>query len=414
MSESPIPSASAPPSTSVAPARVPRTQGGGCARLFLIAALVLAAAGAYGTWRFLAGFDPSRATDMAGMVGELGQRRAEWLVENEPELLEPAAEQAEPESFIVQSGETILQIAERLESRGIIRDAEAFAALARVEGTDRRVQAGEHVLRADLPAAEVLAALMIAEADQVRFTLPEGLRLEEVADRLSSAGVADREAFLALVGEDNATDVSEFPLIAARPTGASLEGYLFPDTYKLDEEADAASVLHRMLEAFSARMPADAARAAAALDLTVHEVVTLASLVERETPLPAERPQVARVYLNRLAEAPFILNADPTVQYALGFQPEQGEGGSWWKRPLLYVDLEVESPYNTYRNAGLPPGPIASPGLASLEAVLAPAEGQWQYFVANDIACDGSHVFALSFEEHQANIARYQTGECGP
>jgi UPF0755 protein len=268
-------------------------------------------------------------------------------------------------------------------------------------------------VRADVPARAVLEALMIAEADQIQLTMPEGLRAEEVADRLASAGVADREDFLALVNEGYPERVADFPLVAARPEGASLEGYLFPDTYKLDAETDAAGVLERMLETFSARLPADAETAAAALDLSLFEVVTLASIVERETPLPSERSMVARTYLNRLAEAPFILNADPTVQYALGFQPEQGEGGSWWKRPLLYEDLEVDSPYNSYTLPGLPPGPIASPGLASLEAVLAPAEGDWQYFVANDVACDGSHVFALDYDEHLANIARYQTGDCG-
>ncbi len=143
----------------------------------------------------------------------------------------------------------------------------------------------------------------------------------------------------------------------------------------------------------------------------MYEVVTLASIVERETSVAAERPMVARVYINRLAEPPYLLNADPTVQYGLGFQVETGD---WWKRPLTYDDLQSDSGYNSYLLPGLPPGPIASPGLAAIEAVLSPAEGDWMYFVANDRACDGTHVFAATYDEHLANVATYQTGGCGP
>ena len=145
---------------------------------------------------------------------------------------------------------------------------------------------------------------------------------------------------------------------------------------------------------------------------TIEEAITLASIVQREGVRGDELPQIARVYLNRLAEPPFILNADPTLQYALGFQSDPPPG-TWWKRPLYDTDKQVVSPYNSYQLPGLPPGPIASPGLAAIEAVLAPADGPWMYFVASS-ACDGTHVFAVTYEEHLANVERYVAAGCGP
>lgn len=138
--------------------------------------------------------------------------------------------------------------------------------------------------------------------------------------------------------------------------------------------------------------------------MSVYQAVTLASIVEREAVIPDERPLIASVFLNRLRKGMY-LNADPTVQYALGYQKQ---GHTWWKRPLLLEDLDVDSPYNTYRHPGLPPGPICNPGLDSLKAVANPAHTDYYYFVANDVAGDGSHVFAKTLEEHQANIKKYR------
>jgi UPF0755 protein len=239
------------------------------------------------------------------------------------------------------------------------------------------------------------------------LTFPEGLRAEEVAALLDGNGIADRDEVMALVSASGPTGR---PHVDRRPEGAGLEGYLFPDTYEFEPSSGAEAAIGRMLDTFEARVgpevPAEFDTAVASL----HDVVTLASIVEREAMVEDERPIIARAFLNRLEAPPYLLNADPTVQYALGFQPDQG---SWWKRPLGREDLAVDSDYNTYTTPGLPPGPISSPRLASIVAVLRPAEGAWQYFVANDKACDGTHVFAETYDEHLRNIEQYQTGQCG-
>ncbi|MDH4208981.1 MAG: endolytic transglycosylase MltG, partial [Anaerolineae bacterium] len=189
-----------------------------------------------------------------------------------------------------------------------------------------------------------------------------------------------------------------------RPEGASssLEGYLFPETYRIPADYDAAAVLDLLLITFGERFSPEMRQAAADKGLTVHEVVTLASIVEREAVLPEERPIIASVYLNRLAQGMY-LQSDPTVQYALGYQEETDQ---WWKIPMsLEEDVQVDSPYNTYMYPGLPPGPLCSPGLASIEAVLEPAETPYFFFFSK---FDGSHAFAETYEEHLRNQEQYQ------
>lgn len=337
----------------------------------------------------------------------LEERALSWYLELRAGDLAPVGGDAEEVVFDVAAGEGIGDVARRLEAAGLIRDAETFRLLARAKGLDTGVQAGQHALRRDMSAEEVLAALQVARGEGVRVTLPEGRRAEEVVDLLAAEGLVERSEMLQLVGQG----VAAGPAVMDRPAGAGLEGYLFPDTYEFEPGAGAVAVLERLLANFEARVTPDMRAQAVAAGLSLYEVVTLASIVERETSVASERPMVARVYRNRLAEPPYLLNADPTVQYGLGFHA--GEGG-WWKRPLLYADLESDSGYNTYRVPGLPPGPIASPGLASIAAVLNPAEGDWMYFVANDLACDGTHIFAHTYDEHLANVARYQRGGCGP
>lgn len=347
-------------------------------------------------------------------AGDPGGRILAWWLERQAAMLTAPSGDDRVEAFEVAQGEPLPAVAERLQAAGFIRDADAFRLLARVKGLDTGVQAGTHQLSRAMPAEAVLTALQVAPGESVTVTLREGLRAEEVASILANMRLAERQAFLdrVLPGADAglAVDPARHPLVAARPAGANLEGYLFPDTYELEPEAGADPVLERLLDTFEARVrPVWEARPADA-PASLHETVILASIVEREAALPEERGRIARVYRNRLETPPYILNADPTLQYALGFQPE---ANSWWKRPLYEADLQIASPYNSYQNPGLPPGPIASPGLASIEAVLKPEPGPWQYFVANDQACDGSHVFAVTYEEHLANVARYQTGACG-
>ena len=399
----------------------PESQSRRAVLVIMAAAVVLVILGAFGARALLGSVlgsgapgspevdsplaDPADRPERS-LLQAFGDRQARSFLSANPELLAPISDSVDPVEFEVFSGESVSSIAERLAGLGLVRDARAVEALARLGGLDTLIQAGSHTVRPDMPTEDVLNALLIATGDEVVITLREGLRAEEIADSLESVGLAGREDFIerVTVGE------TLVPIVADRPEGSSLEGYLFPDTYRFEPEAGAQVVLQTLLETFAARVPSDFTEAASAQNLSVYEAVTLASIVEREAVLASERPRIARVFLNRLDEAPFFLNADPTIQYAMGFQVETE---SWWKRPLLTVDLQIDSPYNSYLTPGLPPSPIASPGLSSLEAVIEPEDGDWQYFVADDIACDGTHVFANTYEEHLANVDRYRTGECG-
>jgi UPF0755 protein len=206
--------------------------------------------------------------------------------------------------------------------------------------------------------------------------------------------------FLALVrsGSDG------YDFLANRPAEAptSLEGFLFPETYRIPKDYDAAQILDLLLGTFGERFTPEMVQAAAQKGMSVYQVVTLASIVEREAVVAEERSIIADVYLNRLEQGMY-LQSDPTVQYALGYQEESGQ---WWKIPMsLEVDMQVDSPYNTYLYGGLPPGPICSPGLASIQAVLEPADTAYLFFFSK---FDGSHAFAETYEEHLQNQELYQ------
>lgn len=271
-----------------------------------------------------------------------------------------------------------------LAEAGVIRSAQALEWVIARRGSP--IQPGRYVFNTGLypwTAARYLARGVPAPPE-VAVTIPEGKRLPEIAAILDAAGVCDADAFLAAARDPRL--VSEFVGEAA----PSLEGYLFPDTYKFAPDEDPVRVLRRLHDRFRDRI--------AGLErpgMTRHQFVTLASIVEREARVSSERPIIAAVFLNRLAKG-MRLEADPTVRYALG---------RWDTAPVLYVDLEVESPYNTYRVFGLPPGPIAAPGRASLEAVASPADTDVLFFVARP---DGSHAFAPTFAGHRTNIGTWR------
>ncbi|MEK8023010.1 MAG: endolytic transglycosylase MltG [Candidatus Hydrogenedentota bacterium] len=216
---------------------------------------------------------------------------------------------------------------------------------------------------------------------ELTVTVPEGKRLEEIATILDAAGITNEREFLR--GARDRAFIRE--LIGSDQD--SLEGYLFPDTYKFKPNSDVLSVIRRMHQRFT-----EQSSGLANPRLSMHEFVTLASIVEREARVPQERPRIAAVYLNRLRIG-MKLDADPTVRYAVN---------KWDTTPVLYVDLESRSPYNTYRVPGLPPGPICSPGRASLDAVAHPLESRELFFVAQG---DGSHIFSESFRDHLAHVA---------
>ncbi len=243
----------------------------------------------------------------------------------------------------------------------------------------------------------------------IRVTIPEGWRLEQTADHLTDAELVDGAAYRQLA-EAGDFDLNVYPFLATRPAGTSLEGYLFPNTYDLPfDNPQAVDLIRRQLDSFAARvMPLyETAIAEGATDLDLYAVLIIASIVEREAVIAEERPAIAAVYLNRLAVG-MRLEADPTVQYAMGYQEAADQ---WWKTPVTLAEYSnVNSPYNTYLYAGIPPGPIASPGLESIRAVLYPDEHNYIFFVATPDG-SGAHVFAETWEEHVANVQRYQRGQ---
>jgi len=322
-----------------------------------------------------------------------------YLQSRADEINEPISEDPSSVTFIVETGETAVGIAERLEGLQLITDATLFRRFLQYHGLDASLEAGEYQLRRNMTMREIAEALQHSRTVEVIITIPEGWRAEQVADLLTAENIMDGSVFLAAVRQG---DVVDHALLVDRPPGATLEGYLFPETYRLPAQATPEDLLTRMLDTMQARLPIGWEGMASAQGLTLYKVLTLAAIVEREAVVPEERPLIANVYLNRIQQGMY-LNADPTVQYAMGYQPETGQ---WWKTPVTLEEYEnVNSPFNTYLYPGLPPGPIASPGASSIMAVLQPAQTSYLYFLGRG---DGSHIFAETYEEHQRNLQIYQ------
>lgn len=294
--------------------------------------------------------------------------------------------------FFVSGGEQAATVAERLEQAGLVRSAGAFRAYLIYNGLDTSLQSGEYTLSGALSPMQIAERLQDATPSHVRFVLLPGWRLEEVAASLPTSGLAiTPEAFLE-------TARSAYPGFDFLPAGAGTEGFLFPDQYTLPRITQARQLVELLLRHFELTLTSEIRDGFSRQNLSVYQAVTLASIVEREAVEADEQPVIASVFLNRLS-AGMHLGADPTVQYAVGYD---SLNNSWWKAPLSLADLAIESPYNTYTNLGLPPGPIASPSLSALQAVAFPADTSYLFFRAR---CDGSgrHAFAETFEQHLEN-----------
>ncbi len=321
-----------------------------------------------------------------------------YLVLHANDLNRPVAPFAPDVDFEVEPGESAADIAERLYERGLIWDADLFRRYVRFHGLDSQLEAGHFRLSASMTIPEIAEALTSACPVEIVVQVIEGWRMEQIGELIDTLGLAFSGAeFLALVGP-GAERPDGFDFLAEIPPGGSLEGYLFPDTYRLAPDATPQELRDAMLRNFDSRVTPQMRADAAASGFTLYQVVTLASIVEREAIVPDERPLIASVYLNRLARG-MNLDADPTVQYAIGYRPETGR---WWNHLTFEDYTAVDSPYNTYLHPGLPPGPIANPGLDSIRAVIYPASTEFLYFRAT---CDGTgrHNFATTFEEHLAN-----------
>lgn len=366
----------------------------------LVVTSIIAAAGSV-VW-FLSGSPSGGSGVTVGLCNALAPNSdmliGVYLDANAAELEQPAGDDGSPLTFVVEPGESAGEISEHLRDEGLISDAQLFRRYVQYHGLDAGIEAGEFTLRKTMAIPEIAKALQRGVAPEQTLLVREGLRLEEVAALLASETTVLEDDFLTLATAGWRDPSLELDLPLDPPPDGSLEGMLFPDTYRLPEGANAFDLLRLMLGNLNARVGSDVWSAAMERGLSRYELLILASIVEREAVLDAERPLIAGVYLNRL-EAAWLLNADPTVQYAVGPRVETGD---WW--PVLSLDdLKVDSPYNTYRELGLPPTPICSPGLASIRAVAYPAETDYFFFLADCGKDDGSHLFSTTEEEHLAN-----------
>ncbi|MGD9496634.1 MAG: endolytic transglycosylase MltG [Armatimonadota bacterium] len=299
--------------------------------------------------------------------------------------LQPVATSGEPRIVHIPPGSGAARITQILASEGLIANGRAFGLMLALSGLGGKLQAGHYELSPTMSARAIAEKIASGDVATRRITIPEGLTLQQIAERVAEAGLAEREAFLAAAVPATVADGAEMPL----PEG-TLEGYLFPETYEFTYDDGAAAIVTRMVHELYERFVAPHREEIARRGLSLHQIITLASLVEREAQVERERALIAGVIQNRLDRG-MRLQIDATVQYALGEH-----------RPrLLYRDLQVDSPYNTYRHAGLPPGPIAAPGLPSLLAALRPAPTDALFYVARS---DGTHVFTRTYEEHQRAI----------
>ncbi|MEG6615852.1 endolytic transglycosylase MltG [Peptococcaceae bacterium 1198_IL3148] len=307
-------------------------------------------------------------------------------------LLNPVANNAQPPVIVeVPANSTSSSVAALLEKKGLIKSATAFRVYSRYKGLDSQIQTGEYQLTASMSTPEILNTII--EGNQVfySFTVPEGYTVEEIAQLLDNKGYADKDEFLELCQKGD----FDYPFLKEQAnTKYVLEGYLFPDTYKITKQMNEQDIILMMLNRFVAEAEKlNLAAKAKKLNFSLHQAVTVAAMIEREAIFDKERPRISGVIQNRL-KIGMPLQIDATVLYALGQH----------KEVVLYKDLEVDSPYNTYRVQQLPPGPIACPGSASLKAAVEPEETDYLYYLAKP---DGTHVFTNTLAEHQHYKEKY-------
>jgi UPF0755 protein len=316
------------------------------------------------------------------------------LYVNESNLMTPVDPAGEARSFKIEMGESVNSIALNLENEGLIRDAGVFRLYLIYSGLDVGIQAGEYSLSPALNAVQIAHALQDATPSEITFGVLPGWRLEEIAAALPTSGLDIKPSDFIQA----AKDPTEAEIPANVKSIRSLEGFLYPDEYKLKRESTVKDLIAAMVGRFNETITPDLIKAYEREGLNLTQAVTLASIVQREAIVPEEQPLIASVFLNRLQNN-MNLDSDPTIQYALGFNNTQN---TWWTNPLTADDLQTPSSYNTYLNGGLPPGPICNPDSSVLQAVAYPAKTPYYYFRAR---CDGSgrHLFAKTYEEQLQN-----------
>lgn len=281
-------------------------------------------------------------------------------------------------------------IAAELKDKKLIHSAGYFKIYTEITGADRFLKPGKYVFKGTENLKQIVGILKKGSSEFFSFTIPEGYTVEQTVNLLDSKGIASREELYTAMKKGS----FEFPFLNELPEGQNrFEGFLFPDTYKIGTEADAEEIIQIMLGRFSEVYTPEYEARAKELGMSTYQVITLASIIEREARQPQDRPLVSAVFHNRLKKG-MLLQSCATVQYALGEV-----------KPVLYnTDLQIKSPYNTYLHQGLPPGPISAPGKDSIKAALYPANVSFLYFVAKP---DGFHVFSNTLKEHNEAKRKY-------
>ena len=299
----------------------------------------------------------------------------------------PVGTESREKLFTISSGQGLKRTAGALQREGLISDAIRFTILARLDKKDKLLKAGEYFLSTGMTPREILSQMVEGRVHLYRLTIPEGYNLVQIAAAVYASDLESEKNFL-----DAARDSETAKHLSI--VADTLEGYLFPDTYYFPRGLDSATIIATMVKQFRAAFKPAWEQRTKELGMTVHEVVTLASIIEKETGAPEERPLIASVFHNRLKKG-MRLETDPTVIY--GIPDFDGN--------IKRTHLETYTPYNTYKIKGLPPGPIASPGALAIEAALYPAQTDYLFFVSKK---DGTHQFSTTIKEHNAAVRKYQ------
>jgi UPF0755 protein len=354
------------------------------------ALLLIAAVVCVGGVFYISGGQPVRFVQRTLLQISLSGRQAD--------LNHAISSDTSPVRFTVNLGDTPHTIAQNLVNSALITDAQLFVDYAQLNELDTKLEAGTYFLKRSQTLAGIAVALTDSRNSYIPFRIIEGERIEEIAAKIDGA-----QAYFGFSGAEFIVQVRAgapvdalFASKVGLPPGASLEGFLYPDTYQLPADVTATMLRDILLTNFNNKVSDQVISDASAQGLSLFQVVTLASIVQREAVHVDEQPMIAGVYRNRM-NIDMKLEADPTVQYAIGFR-----NGTWWPQITAANYTDVESAYNTYLNVRLPPGPISNPGISAIQSVVYPTQSEYLFFRA-DCRTDGYHSFAKTFEEHVAN-----------
>ena len=365
-------------------------------QLILVVLIILTLASVAGTVFAINQYVPQMTEELFGEADpnlDESQRLlfSVYLFLHRADLKQPALSTDKGKVFVIQSGDTASMISERLHTEGWIKNPEVFNIYLKYKGIDRRIQAGSYFFSADDTPLSMAEQIYDSDPENVDFSILPGWRVEEIADLIPGGGFSfSADDFLEAFQSPGEEIIIE---LGFRPD--NLEGLLFPTKYSFLRVSSPQSVVQEMVRTLLEHLPERYEEQVAENGLSLYEAVILASIIQKEAVIIEEAPLIAGVFINRLNEG-IPLQSDPTVQYALGFIEDQQ---TWWKNPLTSKDLNVDSPFNTYRRVGLPPAPICNPGAPALLAVANPQESEYFYFRS---ACDGSglHTFSRTYEEH--------------